>query len=96
MIDENFISALNHLAAEHADAQQFYDRYVFKAHKGKKYTKITRGMSQGGGVSVWCFIDEEGNIWKPASFNAPTKNFPRGKVEQLLDREFFKQNLYGF
>ncbi len=40
----------------------------FSIRQGKKYTKVVQRM---GGVH--CFVDSEGNIFKPASWAAPAK-----------------------
>lgn len=62
--------------------------------RGKKYTRIIkqdRHYDEDGTVqisqasqSVFCFIDEEGNLWKAASWKAPAKNFPRGHINTGL------------
>jgi hypothetical protein len=47
---------------------------------GRKYIKIvnrTVGLNKLGGAeawSVWCFIDKDGNVYKPASYKAPAKH----------------------
>lgn len=49
----------------------------FSITRGRKYTKIVQKM---GGVH--CFIDAEGNIFKPASWAAPAKGI-RANLETL-------------
>jgi len=54
---------------------------------GKKYIKVTTGKA-GSGRSVHSFIvnvenDKQfkyGDILKPAGWNAPARNFPRGNI----------------
>lgn len=38
---------------------------------GRKYNKIV--SSHGGQRSAWAFMDQEGNIYKPASWKTPAK-----------------------
>lgn len=45
-----------------------------KVETGKKYYKVIQRNS------VHCFVDQQGFIWKPASWRGPTKNFNRGNV----------------
>jgi len=55
---------------------------------GRKYIKIAktdRGSkshpTERGSQSAYFFVDiEDGNVWKPASWKAPVKNFPRGNI----------------
>lgn len=90
------IPFLNEVALQFAESKGFTDAYVFKANVGKKYIKITRSCTQSSHCSVWCFIDDEGKIFKPASFSAPTKNFPRGTVEDFDNVKFVTDHIYGF
>jgi hypothetical protein len=50
---------------------------TFTTTKGRKYTKVIE--SSGG---VHCFIDDDGNIFKPASWSAPAKGV-RATLETL-------------
>lgn len=50
---------------------------VAQAKVGKKYIKIIR--HDGESQSVFCFIDKEGNVYKPASWNAKAKGI-RGNI----------------
>lgn len=50
---------------------------TFEATKGRKYTKIVG--SDGG---VHCFIDDDGNIYKPAGWAKPAKGI-RANLETL-------------
>jgi hypothetical protein len=48
--------------------------------RGPKYVRMWRVTVGIGSRSAFAFIDKEGNIWKPAGWKGPTKNFPRGNV----------------
>lgn len=62
---------------------------------GPKYTRLS--VKSGGQQSAWCFIDNETEqLWKPASYKAPTKNFARGTLDNLLDRKFVRSHKHGF
>ena len=91
---EDLIATLNQFSQEDSAASNSSFVYVFEAHVGRKYTKITHGYA--GSRSAWCFIDAEGNLWKPATYNAPTKNFSRGKVQDLYNKQFVLDHIYGF
>jgi hypothetical protein len=58
---------------------------------GKKYYKVM--IKTCGSTSVHCFVDAEGNIYKPASFNAPAKDI-RGNIKDskkpLLCGDFYR------
>ena len=48
---------------------------------GKKYIRLYRGIDGAVSRSVVYFIDgDTGEIWYPASWKSPVKNFPRGNV----------------
>lgn len=51
---------------------------------GRKYIKliIANAYNQKNTQSVYAFLDQEGNIYKPASFNAPAKGI-RGNVSSI-------------
>jgi hypothetical protein len=52
---------------------------TFEMQTGPKYVRIVKVT--GPGKSAYCFVGkEDGNIWKPASWAGPTKNFSRGNV----------------
>ena len=58
-------------------------KWVHKATKGKKYIKIIAERAIGGaGGAVHCFIDDEGNIYKPAGWAKPAKGV-RANLETL-------------
>jgi hypothetical protein len=50
---------------------------TFEATKGRKYTKIV-----GSDGAVHCFIDDDGNIYKPAGWAKPAKGI-RFNLETL-------------
>ena len=74
IVDEHYKTQFPTLVQDGLD-----DELTFK--KGKKYVKIIR--TQKGNptsASVFAFIDTtNGNILKPASYNAPAKH-PRGNI----------------
>lgn len=90
------ISFLDWVALQHSQKNGFVGSYKFRVNEGKKYLKIVRGCSVSSQDSVWCFIDESGNILKPASWSAPTKNFARGTVDDLANENFITNHIYGF
>lgn len=56
---------------------------VLVAVPGKRYTKVVRARKEGGEHgSVYCFIDQNGDILKPASWRAPAKH-ARGNLFTL-------------
>jgi hypothetical protein len=64
MTIQEFVTALNQKFARTG--------YVFTlAKSGPKYTRIVR--SHTSSISVFCFIDHDGNIYKAASWKAPAK-----------------------
>ena len=51
-----------------------------KVYPGGKYYKVAK-KDNSHNESVWFFVSkEDGLIWKPASWKAPAKNFPRGCI----------------
>lgn len=63
----------------------YFDNYEIKIYEGKKFFKVfsvekKNDIEQAGGKHLICFIDKNnGDIYKPASFNAPAKH-KRGNV----------------
>ena len=48
---------------------------------GRRYVRVVRVEASGSSRSAHCFIDRtDGNVYKPAGWNGPTKNFPRGNI----------------
>jgi hypothetical protein len=61
--------------------------YFHAPTRGKKYTRVCYHFF--GGDSAHCFVERSnGNLWKPASWKGPTKNFPRGNVHMENVTEF--------
>lgn len=57
---------------------------VYADEPGRKYTRII--STQGSSRSVHCFVkNDDGTVYKAASWKAPTLNFPRGNVVTGLD-----------
>ncbi len=53
-----------------------------KVREGGKYYKVIKEQGEYN-KHVWFFISkEDGLIWKPASYKAPARNFPRGNILQ--------------
>lgn len=57
-------------------------RYLdVETRMGRKYLKIINRVimhpddkTDENGWTVWCFVDKQGNIYKPATFHKPVKN----------------------
>jgi len=62
MTIREFIDALN---------TKFTGSYHFETESGSKYTRVIQ--SGTGSRSAFCFIDGEGNIYKPDSWKRPAK-----------------------
>jgi hypothetical protein len=64
---------------------------TYEMKEGKKFVKIVE-VGQNGWRCVHCFVDFEGNIYKPASFNRPAKHI-RGNIKNdkkpLLAGEYY-------
>lgn len=90
MIDEkikNYITALNEKAKE-IDGE-FTSTYDFT--QGKTYFKIWQTLSNQQRC-IFAFIDQQGNIYKPAGLNAPAKSI-RGNLDgfrPLCFAQFYK------
>lgn len=69
---EEFIKKLN---------EKFGDEHLsYSALEGRKYTKII--MKNWSSTSAYGFIDENGNIFKAATWERPAKH-PRGHISSL-------------
>lgn len=66
-----YVAKLNYL---HRDA---FNR-GYSVTGGRKFAKIVRHTSCQ--QMVHSFIDADGNLWKPATWRAPAKNFSRGNI----------------
>jgi hypothetical protein len=64
-------SLVNHL-------NENYKNQSYKVQQGKRYTKIMR-IEKDGSEGVWGFIDQNGDILKPATSTAPAKH-ARGSI----------------
>ena len=80
-----------------AYAKEWYPNLPYRTEliytKGRKYFKVLRQDTQ---TSVYCFIDQEGFIWYPAGYNAPTKNFHRGNVDTIIAKGIHPNNVNSF
>ena len=64
-----------------------------KVKEGGKYYKVIKSQGEYN-QHVWFFVSkEDGLIWKPASWKAPAKNFPRGNI--LEDKAKDVIGVYG-
>ena len=79
---EGFIGQCDDMLKEHYETKfPTLDIPELKLYVGGKYYKVAKRGDGPNNESVWFFVDkEEGNIWKPAGWKAPTKNFPRGNI----------------
>lgn len=78
MIDEkikNYVTALNEKAKEFDG--EFASTYDYS--QGKTYFKIWQTLSNKQ-KCIFAFIDQQGNIYKPAGLNAPAKGI-RGNLD---------------
>ena len=88
-------------AMEKADGSAYLTIF-FVESEGRSYTRVIRDSinpktgEKLGQRSVWCFVDGSGNVWKPAGWKAPAKNFARGTIHQFGNSEFIRRNRYGF
>ncbi len=51
---------------------------TIRQHQGRKYIKLEltiswKNMLGGPTTETWCFIDEHGNVYKPASYRSPVR-----------------------
>lgn len=84
---KNYITALNEKAKE-IDGE-FASTYDFT--QGKTYFKIWQTLSNQQRC-IFAFIDQQGNIYKPAGLNAPAKSI-RGNLDgfrPLCFTQFYK------
>jgi len=84
MLDEHY----NHPRWQNLEAPEV------RVKEGGKYYKISKKEHRSSSESVWFFVSkEDGLIWKPASWKAPAKNFPRGNI--LEDKVKDVIGIYG-
>jgi hypothetical protein len=91
---EGFIKECEEILKEHYEAK-FPTLSVpcIKVYPGGKYYKVAK-KDQSHNESVWFFVSkEDGNIWKPASWKAPARNFARGNI--LEDKANDVIGVYG-
>ena len=51
---------------------------TFRQYQGRKYIRLDltiswKNMLGGPTTETWCFIDSEGNVYKPASYRSPIR-----------------------
>lgn len=95
--------AASAILKEHDSRPDTHFHYVwFVESEGQKYTRVVRDIvsfdtgERANQPSAVCFIDHDGNVWKPASWKSPTKNKPRGNIEDFKNKEFVIRHKYGF
>jgi len=86
---------LNYLTAFPRVADRLNVRH--EAMPGRKYRRVARVETTEDGIehsrSAVCFVDLEGNIWKPAGYKGPAKNFTRGNIFAALEHPL---NMWSF
>lgn len=95
MTINEYIKQLEDYANAHNINANMYE-YAFGCDNGPKYTRIWRGErwldqsteKYGEAIhqSVFCFVDQDGNIYKPASWKAPAKG-ARGHLDGFAPME---------
>jgi hypothetical protein len=95
-INEVIEIANQHFANE-CKNQNFHDfMYVhLEAEIGRKYVRLVKCDKEGVQRSAWCFVGEDGRLWKPAGYKTPAKNFSRGSLDDLKNESFIKANFWG-
>lgn len=78
---------------EFVDALEMYLSDNFRIVKvdfnvGRKYIKVI--VESSGSRSAYCFLDSEGNIYKPASWKAPSTKHIRGNIVEDDNYSFRK------
>lgn len=78
-----YVEKLTEYANEKNINKSMYSK-VFGVSEGKRYTRIWEAENWGDGKEelhkcVFCFVDNEGNIYKPAGWAAPAKGI-RGSI----------------
>jgi hypothetical protein len=72
----------------------FHDQTI-GYEKGRKYVRVTQSRRNSSGLSVYCFLDFQGNIWKAAGWKAPALNQIRGHIDDPLIWKDGTIGLYG-
>ena len=89
-----FIDACAAMLNEHYESK-FSNLEVpeVKVSEGGKYYKVIKEQGEYN-KHVWFFVSkEDGLIWKPASYKAPARNFPRGNILEDKARDVI--GVYG-
>ena len=74
-----FIEALNKMSADHHKAKYptLYENGQYPSYEftvGRKYIRVV-----SSGVAAYCFLDHEGNIYKPDGWKRPARHI-RGSI----------------
>ncbi len=74
----NFVAAAQAMLDDHhAKHYPTLPRTVLVCEQGRRYTRIWK--DRGGHRSAYCFVDQNGDILKAASYKAPAKH-ARGSI----------------
>ncbi len=93
---ENIIPQVDALVAlaNETIKTEFQGDYAYSV--GRAYIKVyDTDKKDNKARSVWCFINQAGQILKPASWKAPAKNFARGNLTDVLADGDIKGWRYG-
>ena len=82
-----YLAALNAVATAADDARgtrpEFRNSYAIDPG-GRKFLRIVSAQSNGNGRSAFLFVEmSTGDLYKPASWKGPERNFPRGNLRDL-------------
>lgn len=81
MTPEEFAAALT----EKFSGEEYkYARANFGVKRGPKYTRITQGDEHDPYQSVHCFVDDLGQVFKPAGWDRPAKGVRYATMEEAL------------
>lgn len=59
-------------------------RANFGVKRGPKYTRITHGDASDPYQAVHCFVDDQGQVFKPAGWDRPAKGVRYASMEDAL------------
>lgn len=79
---ENYCKKLEKVAAERNPTCEF-NHYKFTYKVMKKYIKVIQCNYQGIEISVWCFVDFDGNLYKAESWSKPASGI-RGHIDNPI------------
>ena len=75
-----WLAAAPKVIADHDKRYDFDFGTKLVLERNRKYIRVVR-TDRSSSRSAHCFIDKaDGNIYKPAGWKGPKKNFPRGNI----------------